>query len=116
MRSRNELSSLAEVSLYIVRHLLFPTHSRNKTTQVACKSFSPLCASTVVIVIGTRRIKTYLTLKSLESKLGTYTDVNKPTATPNVKFNDLNRRIQRRVAECAWNMNEWQQFSCYAKL
>jgi hypothetical protein len=50
---------------------------------------------------------------SLESILGTYTDVNKPTVTPNVKFNDSNMHIQRRAEEYAWNMNEWQQFSCY---
>jgi len=45
--------------------LLFPTHSRNKATQVARKSVLPLCTHAVVVVIGTiRRIKTYLTLGS----------------------------------------------------
>jgi hypothetical protein len=32
--------------------------------------------------------------------------VNKPTVTPNVKFNDINIGVQRRAAEYAWNMNE----------
>ena len=48
----------------------------------------------------------------MEPEPGAYRDVNKPTVTPNVKFNDLNIRIQSRAAEYAWNTNQWQQLSC----